>query len=81
MEQEIKKAILKKLFRHNIWGAKHTSIDNLQKGFPSHLKGEAKIAAKELIKEELILIKPTSYGEEVSLNPRKKEEIYALLEI
>lgn len=78
---EIKKRILRCLSNRHIWGAKHTSIDNLHKGFPSDTKGQAKEVAKELIKEEFLLSKPTSYGLEVSLNPRKKEEIYTLLEV
>lgn len=81
MNTEIKKTILKKLFRHNIWGAKHTNIDNLHKGFPSHLQGFVKQAARELINEELLISKPTSYGLEVSLNSHKKEEIYVLLKV
>ena len=79
-DYEIKKRILKKLFRLHLWGAKHTSIDNLHKSFPSHLKGFVKKIVKELIKEELILTKPTSYGLEVSLNPQKKNEIYDIVD-
>jgi len=42
---------------------------------PSHFKGDVKDAAKELINEEILIPKPTSYGLHVSLNPRKREEI------
>ena len=37
-------------------------------------KGNEK-AANELIKEDILISKPTSYGLHVSLNPRKREEI------
>ena len=70
-----KKIILRKLFRHRIIGGKHTAIEHLTKGIPKHHIKEAKKAVGELIKKELILLKKTSYGLHVSLNPRKVEEI------
>lgn len=75
MEEKIKGFVIKKLFHHGYWGGKHTSFDNLQKGLPSHARGDAKDVAKALIKENILLAKPTAYGLEVSLNPEKKEEI------
>jgi hypothetical protein len=42
--------------------------------FPKHLRGEAWKVAKELIKKEVIMLKPTSYGLQVSLNPYKMAE-------
>tara|TARA_Y100000310_G_C20072243_1_gene529936 strand:- start:18 stop:269 length:252 start_codon:yes stop_codon:yes gene_type:complete len=72
------KALLRKLIYLGKWGGSHTSIDNLPKGFPKHLRGEIKTIAKELIKREILLSKPTSYGLEVSLNPKKKHEIEKL---
>jgi len=74
-EENVKKFILKKLFIKGIWGAAHTSFDNLPKSLPGHLRGLAKKVAKELIKDGLLLQKITSYGLEVSLNPRRAEEI------
>lgn len=75
MEEKIKGFIIKKLFHHGYWKNRHTSFDNLQKGLPSHLRGDAKKVAKKLIKEGILLAKPTAYGLEVSLSPKKKEEI------
>ena len=59
-------------------GGNHTSFDNLPKGFPKHLRGEVKKVARELVKAGLLLSKPTSYGMEVSLNVKMKEEIEKL---
>ncbi len=73
-------AILKKLYNHNFIGEKHTSEDNVPKGFPKHLCGNIKKALKNLIREGYITPKITSYGLEVSLNPRKIEEIKKILE-
>jgi len=77
-KEEIVKSLLRKLLYLGKWGGSHTSIDNLPKGFPKHLRGEIKDIAKELIKKEILISKPTSYGVEVSLNPQKKKEIEEL---
>jgi len=63
------------------WGKSHTEEKNLVKGLPSHLRGTKIVekAIKELYQLEF-LIKSKKTGEwHVSLNPRKKEEIYRFL--
>ena len=77
---DIKKIILRKLFRHRIIGGKHTAVENLTKGIPKQIVGEAKEAVKELIKEGFVIPKPTSYGLQVSLNPERIEEITRIIE-
>ena len=77
---DLKKIILRKLYRHRIIGGKHTAIENLTHGLPKHIVGKAKDAVKELIKEGFILQKPTSYGLQVSLNPEKIKEIEKIIE-
>ena len=79
-KEQLKGFIVKKLFHHGYMGGKHTDIENLKKGLASHVKGDVKQAAKELIKEEILIPKPTSYGLHVSLNPRKREKINKYLE-
>jgi hypothetical protein len=71
----LKAQILKRLRRHGYWGGRHTAFDELPKGLPSHLRGEASDVAEELIKEDLLLQKSTSYGRHVSLNPKRKADI------
>ncbi|MBI5072263.1 hypothetical protein HZA99_00435 [Candidatus Woesearchaeota archaeon] len=78
-EQIIAQTILRKLMYLGKWGGSHTSVDNLPKGFPKHLRGDVKDIAKDLIKKNLLLAKPTSYGLEVSLNPEKKKEIETIV--
>lgn len=78
-ENQIIYTLLRKLFYLGKWGGSHTSIDNLPKGFPKHLRGEVKSIAQDLIKKNLLLAKPTSYGIEVSLNPERKKEIEDIL--
>jgi len=75
-----KKIILRKLFRRRVIGGKHTAIEHLTKGLPKHVVGEAKNAVEDLIKEGLILSKPTGYGLHVSLNPEKIDEISRIIE-
>lgn len=79
MIEKIAKTILAKLYRHGYIGRRHTSIDNLPKGFPKHLRGDVKKVAKKLNKQGLILFKPTSYGIQVSLNPRRMAEIEGMI--
>ena len=73
------KTILRKLFYDNRVGAKHLSFEDLQRGFPSHVKGDVKKQMKKLIKENLILHHPTSYGMQYSLNPQKLKEIIMII--
>lgn len=79
-DEEIKARVLHKLARQRRWGGKHTSFDNLQKGFPSHIADKVKVAGKRLIKDGLLLSKPTAYGLEVCLNPRMKRDIVKIIE-
>ena len=74
-DDEIKGKILHKLTRLGKFEHSHTSIDNLPKGFPSDIKGRVKDLVKELKKEGILLSKPTSYGEEVSINSAYKDKI------
>jgi hypothetical protein len=74
-EDKIKATILYHLRRKKIIGGVHTHFDTLKKGFPSHLGKDIDKIAKELIKQELLITKPTSYGLQVSLNKEKIIEI------
>tara|TARA_Y100000034_G_C6791999_1_gene354702 strand:+ start:191 stop:463 length:273 start_codon:yes stop_codon:yes gene_type:complete len=73
-EEKIKATILYHLRRKKVIGNVHTHFDTLKKGFPSHLGKNVEKVAKKLIKERLILTKPTSYGLQVSLNKEKLKE-------
>ena len=77
----IKKFIVRKSYRHRIWLHKHTNINNLPKGLPNELRPskEVRKAIDELLKEQILLSKPTHYGLEVSLNPKKLKEIEGLI--
>lgn len=74
-DEEIKSHILFKLHWKKYWGGRHTALESVKKGIPKHLGGRYVDVAKELIKEGLLLSKPTSYGLQISLNPKLREEI------
>ena len=81
-DEQLQALILYKLFNRRCWGGKHASFENLKKGIKISDLGKeglkrADRASKELIREGLILSKPTHYGLEVSLNPRMSDEIIA----
>lgn len=76
----LKQTILRKLFRRRIIGGKHTAFEHVTASIPKHLHGDAKKAAGELIKEGLILSKPTGYGLHISLNPERIAEILCIIE-
>lgn len=77
-----KKFMVRKLYRHRVWLHKHTNIHNLPKGLSKTIRGskQVKDAIEELLKEQILLSKPTHYGLEVSLNPKKRKEIEELVE-
>lgn len=74
-DEEIKGKILHKLTRLGKFKHSHTSIDNLPKGFPPEIRGRVKNMGKELKKENILLSKPTNYGEEISINPSMRDKI------
>ena len=74
-EEEIKGKILHKLTRMGKFKHSHTSLDNMPKGFPSDLGGKVKEMAKELIKEEILFVKPAFYAKEVSINRKMNDKI------
>ena len=83
-EGQIRATILFKLHKRGNWGACHTAFDNIMKGFNERDLGKQgtkwtdKIA-KDLVREGLIVIKPTHYGMQVSLNPRQNEKIISMM--
>ena len=83
-EDQIKATILFKLHKRGNWGASHTAVENIKKGFGDRDFGKhgAKIVdriAKELVRQGLIITKPTHYGMQISLNPRQSERIIIIM--
>lgn len=78
-EETIRITLLRRLAKHGYWGGRHTAFDNLHKGFPRHLGKEIKKIAEKIIKQNILIPKPTSYGLYISLNPRMKEMIEKII--
>jgi hypothetical protein len=78
MLEATEKHILENLLNKHIIGEKHTAADNAIKCLPKDIRGYGKKALKKLIRQGYILPKTTSYGLEVSLNPRRIQEIIEL---
>ena len=74
-DSQIKGKILHKLTRKGKFEHSHTALDNLQKGFPPDIKGRVKNMSQELVKEGILHLKMTGYGEQVSINVERKEKI------
>ena len=83
----IKRFILRKLITLGKIGGSHTSIFNLNKGLPNHIRGNRKgqkaikQAIKELINGQILLSKQSTNETHVSINPRKIKEIKEFLRI
>jgi len=83
-DEQIKAAILLKLYKRGKWGGNHTAFDNLKKGFKAKELGKRGLErvdhmGRGLIKEGLLLAKPTHYGLQVSLNPRQNQAIKTII--
>ncbi len=78
-DEQIKADILHKLFRKKKWGASHTALQNLHKWCKPEFAGRYKDAANKLIGEGFLIPKPAHYGLQVSLNPRKRNEILDII--
>jgi len=79
-DSQIKGKILHKLTRKGKFEHSHTAIENLAKSFPPEMKGKAKEMSEDLIREGILHLKKTSYGEQVSINVEMKETIMGYIE-
>lgn len=78
--EQFKAHILYKLMNHRYWGGKHTQKKNALKGINPKYYKEFEDALDELIKESLILVAPKTKELHISLNPRQRDEIFAIIE-
>ncbi len=78
--EAVKAKILWRLYRRRYIGGRHTDVKNLRKGFPKDKYDIVDEVINELIREGLLVVKPTHYGKHVSLNPRRLVEIRKIIE-
>jgi len=79
MVDDTSKTILRKLFYDRRIGGRHLGLEDLKRGFPSHIKGYVDKRLKKLVKDNLILAHPTSYGPQYALNPKRLQDIINIL--
>jgi len=79
MVDDTSKTILRKLFYDRRIGGRHLGLEDLKRGFPSHIKGDVDKRLKKLVKDNLILVHPTSYGPQYALNPKRLQDIINIL--
>jgi hypothetical protein len=72
-------SILTHLFNHGYIGGRHTSKDNVVKNFRKSDRGNARNAFEQLVKWNLILLKKTSAGEHIMLNPSRIYDIKSII--
>lgn len=81
-DSELKAALLNKLARRRCWHNKHTSFENtIKKGFKPKYHNKLKKITRELIKENILLNWHTAYGERISLNHKRSQEIKRIIEV
>ncbi|MCD6481420.1 MAG: hypothetical protein J7L31_04015 [Thermoplasmata archaeon] len=71
--------ILYKLWRNRCFGRGHMLIDNVLRGFPRDKLDEFRRDIKELVREGILIMKPTNHGDAVFINPAKRIMIRDLL--
>jgi len=78
-DNEVEIKLLKKFYKHNIWGKHHIREDTLLKGFKGHLKHRVKIIADNLRKRGILIKYPTNHGMQWYADRNKIKEIEEIL--
>lgn len=73
--------VLEKLYRNRIIDAKHISFEDLVTGSPKHVRGDIKKKLQKLVKVNLILQHPTSYGMQYTLNSKRLDDVKKIIQI
>jgi hypothetical protein len=68
-DDDIKRTILRKMLRLEYIGGRHTSIDNLPKGFPKSERGKVAQVTEKMLKEGYFIVRPKRDSLHVSLDP------------
>lgn len=60
-------------------GHKHTSVENALRGFPKSARGDGERAYMDLVKWNIVIRKPTSYGDQIAINPTALHDVKQIL--
>lgn len=75
MEKKIRQTLFRKMLYQGYIGGKHTSVENLPKGFPKDLRKKVQKIIQDLIKEGYFIVKPKPDSWHVSLNPKLLQQV------
>lgn len=78
--QRVRRNIVKKLYSKGCFGNGHLLIIRLQKGIDKRDVIYVKDVLKQLVKEEIVYIKPTKHGLSAYLNMKKLDEIELIID-
>lgn len=78
-DKEIVKDLLRKFYRHRVWGRHHFREDTIIKGFPSHLRKRIIDVAEDLRRKGFLIKFPTSHGTQWYANIEKLKEIEEII--
>ena len=78
-EKEIAQDLLRKFYKHGVWGKHHWREDTLPKGFPSHVRHIVLRVAEDLRRKGFLIKFPTSHGVQWYMNIEKLREIEEII--
>ena len=67
--------ILRKLYRRSCIGARHTALEHCFTGLRRNDVKDGKRAYERLVNGGYLIVKPTSYGVQVSIDPRRLDSV------
>lgn len=74
-DEQIRQTLLRKMLYQGFIGGKHTSYENLPKGFPRGIKKQIEKIVDKLIKEGYFIVKPKPDSLHLSLDPKKLTQV------
>jgi hypothetical protein len=74
-DKQIKHTVLRKMLYHGYIGGKHTSVENLPKGFPKDCRKKVNKIVDNMIKDGYFKLKPKPDSLHVSLEPTMLKRI------
>lgn len=77
--ERYRKLILLKLYEHGYWGGRHTSEENIVKGFPPGDYKQIEKTFHSLKRQGFFILTPKPDGLHVSLNPRMRISVEATI--
>lgn len=72
-------SLLRKMYADRIIGGKHHGERELCRGFPKNMKSGIGKELCKLVKDGLVMVHPTKYGKQYSINPKSLDKIRKII--